>query len=122
AEDHVLMLADERPEGVVIAGSGAMEIRVVGREEKWGGGGHLRLYTEKSGLRMQKEPLNHKDTKDTKKISLCSLCLCGLTLLVAADDEQRYVIGQRGVAHVRENLGFDRRGQLIRVRAVHFRE
>ena len=73
AEDHVLMLADERPERVVIAVRGAMKIRVVCREEKRGGGGHLRLYTEKSGNRMQ---LHHRDTKDTEKnISVISVSL-----------------------------------------------
>ena len=66
AEDHVLMFADQRPERLVIAGRRAMQIRVVGQEQKWGGSGHLRLYTEKSANRMQ---LNHRDTEFTEKSS-----------------------------------------------------
>src|SRR5258706_13978184 len=53
AEDHVLMLADQSSERLVIAGRGALKRRIRGGEQEWCGRAHLRLYTGKSARRMQ---------------------------------------------------------------------
>src|SRR5258708_6243778 len=53
AKNHVLMLADERPERLVIAGRRALQRVVRNGKQEWCGGAHLRLYTQKIAERMQ---------------------------------------------------------------------
>src|SRR5258708_26419873 len=53
AEDHVLVLADQSPERFVIAGRRVLQRGIESTEQEWSRRAHLRLYTRKSGDRMQ---------------------------------------------------------------------
>src|SRR5258708_28322436 len=53
AEDHVLVLADQSTERFVIAGRRVLQRGIESTEQEWSRRAHLRLYTRKSGERMQ---------------------------------------------------------------------